>query len=68
MQRGGAGATLPRMAIPITCPKCNNLVYRGGFPAWVWIVAILLFPLGLIAFAAGRKPTRCGHCGYTFVA
>ena len=52
----------------ISCPKCNQAVARAGFPVWVWLVAIFLFPFGLLAFLTGRKPTRCHHCGYAWVA
>jgi hypothetical protein len=52
----------------ITCPKCNTLTDRAGFPAWTIIVSICLFPLGLLALLAGRKPTKCGNCGMTWQA
>ena len=45
----------------ISCPKCNTLTVQAGYPAWVIIVAICLFPLGLLALLAGRKPTTCGN-------
>jgi Uncharacterized conserved protein (DUF2367) len=50
----------------ITCPKCSTLASRGGFPAWAIIVAIFLFPVGLLALLTGRKPTRCPSCGFTW--
>ena len=56
------------MATLLSCPKCSQAVYRNGFPVWVWLVAIFLFRLGPVAFAAGRKPSHCRHCGFTFVA
>jgi len=52
----------------ISCPKCNNLTQRAGYPAWVIIVAICLFPPGLLALLAGRKPTTCSHCSFTWNA
>lgn len=52
----------------VTCPKCNNVVSRAGYPVWVIIVAICFFPLGLLALLAGRQPTRCPHCGFTWQA
>ncbi len=33
----------------VSCPKCNTLVQKAGYPAWVIIVAICFFPLGLLA-------------------
>jgi hypothetical protein len=55
------------MAI-VSCPKCNNQTNRAGFPAWTIIVSICFFPIGLLALLAGRSPTRCGHCGFTWTA
>jgi hypothetical protein len=52
----------------ITCSKCGKLTDRAGFPAWVIIVCICLFPIGLLALLAGRKPTTCGSCGLTWQA
>lgn len=52
----------------VSCPKCNNLTQRAGFPAWAIIVSICFFPIGLLALLAGRGPTRCGHCGFTWTA
>jgi hypothetical protein len=52
----------------ISCSKCNTMTERAGYPAWVIIVAICLFPVGLLALLAGRKPTTCGHCGFTWNA
>ncbi len=50
----------------VSCPKCSSLVRQGGFPLWEILVAIFFFPLGLLAFLAGRKPTTCSSCGFTF--
>ncbi len=50
----------------VSCPKCNNAVVLSGYPAWAIIVAICFFPLGLLALLAGRKPSRCQHCGFTW--
>jgi len=47
----------------LSCPKCGTLTERAGYPAWVIIVAICLFPVGLLALLAGRKPTVCPKCG-----
>lgn len=52
----------------ITCPKCQQLQERAGYPAWAIIVAICFFPLGLLALLAGRKPTTCAKCGFTWSA
>lgn len=52
----------------ISCPKCNSLTHRAGFPVWAIIVSICLFPVGLLALLAGRRPTTCGHCGFTWNA
>ena len=48
----------------VTCPKCGSLTSQAGFPAWVIIVAICFFPVGLLALLAGRKPTQCGNCSH----
>lgn len=50
----------------VSCPKCSTLVKQGGFPAWQIIIAILFFPLGMLALLAGRKPTTCSNCGFRF--
>jgi hypothetical protein len=52
----------------VSCPKCSNPTYRAGYPAWVIIVAICFFPLGLLALLAGRKPSQCPKCGYVWQA
>lgn len=52
----------------ISCPKCNTLTERAGYPAWVIILCICLFPVGLFALLAGRKPTTCGNCRFTWQA
>lgn len=48
----------------VSCPKCQQSTKRGGFAAWQIIVAILFFPLGLLALLAGRQPAHCSACGY----
>ncbi len=50
----------------VSCPKCNTIAPASGYPAWVIIVAICFFPLGLLALLAGRKPTQCPKCGYAW--
>jgi hypothetical protein len=47
----------------VSCTKCGTLTTRAGYPAWVIIVAICFFPLGLLALLAERKLTRCSNCG-----
>jgi hypothetical protein len=50
----------------ITCPKCNQVTVRAGFPVWEIVVSICFFPIGLLALLAGRNPTTCTHCGNTW--
>ncbi|MEE9613851.1 MAG: DUF2367 domain-containing protein [Thermodesulfobacteriota bacterium] len=52
----------------ISCPKCSHLTKRGGFATWQIVVAILFFPIGLVALSGGRKPTVCSGCGHTFAS
>jgi hypothetical protein len=48
----------------VSCPKCSALTEKGGFHSWQIIVAICLFPVGLLALLAEKKPTRCFSCGF----
>jgi DNA-directed RNA polymerase subunit RPC12/RpoP len=48
----------------VSCPKCSSPTIRGGYPVWVILVAIFLFPFGLLALLAGRRPTQCPQCGF----
>ena len=52
----------------VTCPQCNKLAERSGYQTWQIVVAICLFPIGLLALLSGRKPTRCNSCNHTWVA
>ena len=52
----------------LSCPKCSNPAQRAGYPLWVILVAICLFPVGLLALLAGRKPTVCPKCGFAWQA
>jgi hypothetical protein len=52
----------------ISCPKCNTLTLQAGFPAWTIVVSICFFPVGLLALLAGRKPTTCRQCAFTWSA
>jgi rubrerythrin len=61
-----AAADLERYGI--SCPRCPSKAYRGIRPAWSILVAIFLFPIGLLALCAGRNPTTCPACGFTWIA
>jgi hypothetical protein len=50
----------------ISCPKCSTSTKKGGFKSWQIIVAICLFPLGLLALLAGKEPSICMKCGHTW--
>jgi len=50
----------------VSCPKCSKTTKGGGFPTWTIVVSICLFPVGLLALLAGRKPTVCQHCGHSW--
>jgi len=50
----------------ISCPKCGKTTTQAGFYSWQILVAICLFPLGLLALLGGRQPTKCNECGHTF--
>ncbi|HWV39560.1 MAG TPA: DUF2367 domain-containing protein [Vulgatibacter sp.] len=52
----------------VTCPRCSHHTQEAGFPLWAILVAILFYPLGLLALLAGRKPTTCTNRGYTWRA
>jgi hypothetical protein len=52
----------------LACPKCNTSQKRAGYPAWVIVVSVCLFPFGLLALLVGRKPTKCVQCGFTWQA
>lgn len=50
----------------VTCPNCSKQTKRAGFKTWQIIVSICFFPLGLLSLLAGRAPTTCTHCGFTW--
>ena len=52
----------------ISCPKCGVLNQKAGFPAWVIIVSICFFPVGLLSLLSGRKTSRCTSCGFLWDA
>ena len=52
----------------VSCPKCNAMTQQAGYPGWVIAVSIFAFPVGLLALLAGRKPTACPSCRFTWKA
>ena len=52
----------------ITCPNCNQHTERGDVSAWIIIVAIIIFPIGLFAFFSDSKPTKCATCNHIWLA
>lgn len=50
----------------VSCPKCGAPAPAGGWPIWVILVAIFLFPFGLFAFLAGREPSVCPSCHFVW--
>jgi hypothetical protein len=44
------------------CPKCGGVAQKGGFETWQIVVAILCFPLGLLALLGKKKPSKCNSC------
>jgi len=50
----------------VFCPQCNTVTHAARYPVWVILVAICLFPAGMLAFLAGRMPTTCPKCGLTW--
>lgn len=52
----------------VTCPRCGANNPRGGFHGCVWVSAIIFFPIGLLAFLVGRRPTVCANCHNSYVA
>ncbi len=50
----------------LSCPRCFGTA-EGGRGCLIWILVILLFPIGLILLLL--KPTyKCKSCGYMFKA
>jgi hypothetical protein len=52
----------------VSCPECHTMTQQGGFPTWTIVVSICLFPVGLLALLAGREPTVCPKCKFTWQA
>jgi len=50
----------------LKCPLCDAPAIPGGFKIWQIIVAILFFPLGILALFAPRKPNQCTRCYHTW--
>ena len=48
------------------CPNCGSYyIRRDSASPWIFVVAILLFPIGLVAFVANRN-AWCAKCGVRF--
>lgn len=56
------------MASQLSCPKCGEMATRGGLKGWQILIAICLFPIGLLALLADRNPTQCPKCQHTWQA
>tara|TARA_B110000858_G_C17395587_1_gene290135 strand:+ start:170 stop:367 length:198 start_codon:yes stop_codon:yes gene_type:complete len=52
----------------ISCPECKKITEKGKYNTWQILVAICLFPIGLFALLAERKPTKCNSCNYIWQA
>lgn len=52
----------------LSCPRCRRLTERGGYRSWQILVAVLLFPIGLLALLGEREPTECSKCRHTWIA
>ena len=50
----------------LSCPKCQTPAVRGTFGFLPFLIAVLLFPIGLLALLAGRNPTTCPSCGFSW--
>jgi hypothetical protein len=51
----------------ISCPECKSAASRGGFHLWQILVAIVLFPAGLLALFLGRAPSECPRCQFRWL-
>jgi len=67
-QFGSQPSSKENQLAAVSCPKCNTLNQQAGWPAWVIVVAICFFPIGLLALLSGRKPTVCRQCGFAWNA
>jgi DNA-directed RNA polymerase subunit RPC12/RpoP len=52
----------------ISCPECRARTRPGGFRVWQIVCSIILFPVGLLALLAGRKPAECPSCHFRFLS
>jgi hypothetical protein len=52
----------------LSCPKCEKLATRGSLKTWQIVVAVCLFPIGLLVLLMDRKPTECPNCKFTWQA
>jgi Uncharacterized conserved protein (DUF2367) len=52
--------------VTVSCPKCGTATHRAFYPLWVILVSICFFPFGLLSLLAGRKPSQCPSCGFTW--
>ncbi|MCB2185419.1 MAG: DUF3592 domain-containing protein [Deltaproteobacteria bacterium] len=62
-----APGTSPDPAAPaagLTCPRCGAPTPRGRFRVWQILLAVVLFPEGLLALMLGRGPATCPQCGH----
>ncbi|TET38955.1 MAG: DUF2367 domain-containing protein [Planctomycetota bacterium] len=50
----------------LSCPKCSGTA-KGGRSCLIWLLVILLFPIGLALLLLPPK-YRCSKCGHTFKA
>lgn len=49
------------------CPACNSIRITNDYHSpWVYIFAVLLFPIGLLCLAAENKNKKCMNCGVKF--
>ncbi len=48
------------------CPNCKgDVIYRDSASPWIFVLAALLFPVGLIFFLFNRNVV-CARCGTRF--
>lgn len=58
----------PVVAMGMICPNCQSGDIGGGErPSWTIVVAVCLFPIGLLALLY-KEPYYCTNCGYTWKA
>jgi hypothetical protein len=52
----------------VSCPQCGSPTPRAGYAIYKWLIAIFLFPFGLLIFRTARNPTQCVKCSTSWVA